>query len=92
MEIAVDVDGTLILGDAVNQALVDWCKAQARDGHRLTVWSARGEEYAAAAVAKCGLSDIVVHAISKPQVIVDDKLWQWTERTFAMRAVTIGKC
>ena len=87
--IAVDVDGTLIRAGAVNLDLVGWCRAQHAAGFQLIVWSANGEQHAREATRLAGMEDVVAHAISKPGIVLDDRLWDWTRDTLAVRGAPV---
>lgn len=70
--IYIDVDGTLLIDDRVNQPLVDWARLRFLEGKEIIVWSARGADNAKRAVEICGIGDIVSHTLSKPGYVVDD--------------------
>lgn len=79
--IAVDVDGTLIVGGEVNKSLVEWCKDKKEQGFCMILWSARGEDHAKKAAKRSKTTDLFDYIHSKPGYIVDDKGWQWTKYT-----------
>ena len=50
-DIYIDVDGTLVSNGTVNLKLVTWMWSRHAEGYRFYVWSARGRDHAAKAVA-----------------------------------------
>ncbi len=79
--IAVDVDGTLIVGGFLNKSLVEWCRKKREEGFSMILWSLRGENYAKKMAEWAGVTDIFHNIIGKPGYIVDDKGWGWTKFT-----------
>ncbi len=79
--IAVDVDGTLIVGGTVNKSLVKWCQNKREEGFSMILWSLRGESHAKKMAEWAGVTDIFHNIIGKPGYIVDDKGWSWTKFT-----------
>lgn len=79
--IAIDVDGTLLIGGQANEALVDWIKAKKEEGFELTLWSARGRAYAKQVAQHLEVEQLFDSIISKPGAIVDDKGWSWVKWT-----------
>ncbi len=79
--IAVDVDGTLIHGSAINDALVSWLRVKKEEGHELILWSARGREHARRAAKITDTETLFDAIISKPGRIVDDLGWSWIKWT-----------
>jgi len=75
----LDVDGTLLIDERVNHALVTWARRQHSEGKQIIVWSARGADNAERAVELCGIGDIVTHALSKPGYVVDDLGTRFTQ-------------
>lgn len=75
----VDVDGTLLVDDQMNQPLIEWIWQRHYEGKQIIVWSARGAEAARLAVDQCEIGDIVSHTLSKPGFIVDDLGHRFTE-------------
>ncbi len=79
--IAIDVDGTLIINNVINDKLVTWCKQQKAAGYYMILWSARGKVHAEQAAKISELIDTFDTIISKPGYIVDDKGWSWIKYT-----------
>lgn len=77
-EIFIDVDGTLIIHGEVNEPLVVWIERRFNDGYTLTLWSARGEQYAKEIAEQTKTTHFFKQIISKPSYIVDDQGWKWT--------------
>ena len=73
---AVDVDGTLIVGGEVNAEIVESMRRHHAAGWELVIWSMRGRANAERAAADAGLSEVAV-CISKPGIIVDDDGLEW---------------
>ncbi len=82
--IGVDVDGTLVVAGHLNAGLVEWCRARRAEGFTVYLWSARGEQHARAMAEHFGVVDAFDMILSKPGVIVDDKLWTWAQYTVAI--------
>jgi hydroxymethylpyrimidine pyrophosphatase-like HAD family hydrolase len=79
--IAVDVDGTLAIGGALNTRLVELLKARKEEGFRLMLWSMRGEAHARRVAEGFGVAGMFDHIAPKPGYVVDDEGWRWTSRT-----------
>ena len=77
--IAVDVDGTLLVGGVFNNKLLIHIKSMIDDGCTAFLWSARGEAYARAFAVKYGIEDMFTHILSKPGYAFDDLGWKWTK-------------
>ncbi len=86
--IAVDVDGTLHRNGVVNDRVVEFCRVQKSRGFVLMLWSARGKEYAQAAAARFGVTELFDDIISKPGYVVDDQGWRWIKFTSVVRSLT----
>ena len=82
--VAVDVDGTLVIGGAVNRALVRRVRAMSEAGYDVIVWSMRGRIYAERAAHATGLSDVAT-CVGKPGVIIDDKGLEWLRESHVVR-------
>jgi hydroxymethylpyrimidine pyrophosphatase-like HAD family hydrolase len=79
---AVDVDGTLVCDGRVTPELIAWLQARKADGFRLMLWSARGRDHAAGAIATFDLpADLFDDVISKPGYVLDNCGWEWTRFT-----------
>ena len=84
--IYVDVDGTLTLKDVRNSVdvvgpnpvVVAKVLALAAEGHRIIVWSTRGQGYAEKAAKKFGIP--AVACLGKPHMIIDDFPKRMTNR------------
>lgn len=83
--IAVDVDGTLKVRGGLNADLVEWVKAQRLRGYSMTLWSARGEEYATTFALEHGIAHLFDHICAKPGYVVDDQGWSWVRFTKVVR-------
>ena len=93
--IYVDVDGTLTKKDVRNSVdvvgpnpeVVAKVKALAAEGHRIIVWSTRGQGYAEKAAKKFGIP--AVACLGKPHMIIDDKPHRmknrWKRRTMDVK-------
>lgn len=79
--IAVDIDGTLLIGGQLNQSLVDWCQEKKQSGFRMILWSSRGLEYAQRFAERFDLCSIFDDVVSKPGYVVDDQGWRWIRYT-----------
>ena len=80
--IAIDVDNTLLSPrGGVNQHIASWARKKHAEGFQILVWSNRGTKHARRAAEAAGLSEIILAAISKPGLIVDDQGWTWTRHT-----------
>ena len=77
--IFVDVDGTLLINDQINQRLCSWIKTKYIDGYEIIIWSMQGAKYADKICKRAKLEFVVSHCISKPGTIVDDEGWLWTK-------------
>ncbi len=86
--IAVDVDGTLIVGGELNMSLIEWCTRRKSEGFFLILWSARGMTHAVDIAEETGVSALFDVIISKPGYIVDDVGWSWIKFTKVHRDVT----
>jgi len=87
--VAVDVDGTLLIGSRPNARLIEWCWQKKNEGFRLMLWSARGKDHAINAARLCGVMDLFDAIESKPGYIVDDLGWSWIKFTKIVRDVTM---
>lgn len=87
--IAIDVDGTLLLPDGLNERLVAWCRYQKEQGKTLLLWSARGEAYARKIAERLDVSELFDLIIGKPETIVDDKGWSWIRYSRVERELSI---
>lgn len=85
--IAVDVDGTLHTKGILNARVVEFCKAQKANGFVLTLWSARGKEYAQAAAEKFEVAYLFDDIVSKPGYVLDDQGWNWIKHTHVIRSL-----
>jgi len=83
----IDVDGTLVIGDRVNDALVAWIREKHQQGVPLVLWSARGERYARQVAERLGIADLFDHILSKPGYVIDDLQWSWIRFT---RVIDLG--
>jgi len=90
--IAVDVDGTLIVGSQPNAKLIAWCWQKKNEGFRLMLWSARGQAHAINAAKACECMDLFDAIESKPGYIVDDLGWSWIKYTRIIRNLTLENC
>ena len=79
--IAVDVDGTLLVGSQPNAKLIQWCWQKKEEGFRMMLWSARGKDHAVNAARFCNVMDLFDAIESKPGYIVDDLGWSWIKFT-----------
>lgn len=80
--LAVDVDGTLINRDGIeNLHVTRFCREQKARGMFLMLWSSRGKEYAEGVANRLGLVDLFDLILSKPGYVVDDQGWGWTQYT-----------
>lgn len=85
--IAVDVDGTLLINDQPNEALIEWCRAQKVAGFDLMLWSSRGAAHAQRCARAFGIEDLFVVICSKPGYVVDDQGWGWIKFTRVVRSL-----
>ena len=90
--IAVDVDGTLIVGSQPNAKLIEWCWRMKNEGFRLMLWSARGHDHALNAAKFCEVIELFDSIESKPGYIVDDFGWSWIKFTKIIRNLTLDNC
>ena len=82
--IAVDLDGTLVsngIHGEINSELVATLRQRKANGFTLILWSMRGPKACHDVVDHWGLNDLFDHILSKPGYIVDDKGWNWIQRT-----------
>lgn len=82
--IAVDVDGTLVRIDGLNEQLVKKLKAFKKQGFRLLLWSMRGADYCQDVIKANRLEGLFDVVTGKPGYIADDAGWNWTRRTRAI--------
>lgn len=84
--IAVDVDGTLQCRGEANEELIEWCKEKKREGFKLMLWSARGEDHARKYAELFNITDLFYLICSKPGYIVDDQGWGWIKYTRVIKS------
>ena len=85
--IAVDVDGTLHLNGVLNDHVVEFCRVQKANGFALTLWSARGKQYAQAFAAKFEITHLFDDIVSKPGYVLDDQGWSWIKYTRVIQSL-----
>lgn len=79
--IAVDVDGTLLRGERLNETLVAWLAERKAEGFTLILWSAAGKQHAVEVARQFAVEHLFETIISKPGYVVDDEGWTWTRFT-----------
>lgn len=88
-QIAVDVDGTILLSSGPNQVLIEFLKLRKAEGFGLMLWSAQGEAHAREVAERFDIVDLFDVIVSKPGYIVDDKGWQWARFTKIIRDLSL---
>lgn len=79
--IAVDIDGTLVHGAALNEDLVAYLRERKSEGYRLMLWSMRGHGYADSVAKHFGLGPLFDDVLAKPGYVVDNEGWDWIKST-----------
>ena len=77
--IYVDVDGTLISGNKINNKLIRYLKSL-KEKHELILWSAAGEHHARDIAKHLKITKLFKHIISKPTTLIDDESINWIKK------------
>jgi len=86
--IAIDVDGTLLINGTMCEPVVEFCRRCKAEGrYSLTLWSARGKEYSQMIADHFGITDLFDDIVSKPGYIVDDQGWDWIRHTVVITSL-----
>ncbi len=73
----MDVDGTIDIRGRCNTALVQKLWGLKSKGYELTLWSARGRQYAEKVAQKHGIQELFAIINGKPEIIMDNAGLKW---------------